>query len=86
MKGDKVVAFCDRYCNVLSPFVTAPGNQNESPLFKTALSKVMSTARAVGIDLIGTVVSLDGEYDSLANRKAIFNLVGVDSPLRVAKK
>nr|WP_229642299.1 hypothetical protein [Waterburya agarophytonicola] len=23
MKGDKVVAFCDRNCNVISPFVTA---------------------------------------------------------------
>ncbi|WP_262560965.1 hypothetical protein [Acaryochloris sp. CCMEE 5410] len=81
MKGDKVVAFCDgrrptfghRNCNIISPFVSAPGNRNESPLFKTALTQVMSTARTVGIDLIGTVVSLDGVYDSRENRKAIFN-------------
>ncbi|UJB73054.1 transposase (plasmid) [Acaryochloris sp. 'Moss Beach'] len=73
MKGDKVVAFCDRNCNVISPFITAPGNRNESPLFKTALTQVMSTARTIGIDLIGTVVSLDGVYDSRENRKAIFN-------------
>ena len=32
VKGDKVVAFCDRNCNVIAPFVSAPGNQNESPL------------------------------------------------------
>lgn len=32
MKGDKVVAFCDRHCNVIAPFVSAPGNRNESPL------------------------------------------------------
>ncbi|MGB5714340.1 MAG: transposase [Waterburya sp.] len=32
MKGDKVVAFCDRNCNVIAPFTTAPGNRNESPL------------------------------------------------------
>ncbi|WP_235112881.1 hypothetical protein [Acaryochloris sp. 'Moss Beach'] len=73
MKGDKVVAFCDRNCNIISPFVTAPGNRNESPLFKTALMQVMSTARTVGIDLTQTIVSLDGVYDSRENRKAIFN-------------
>ena len=26
VKGDKVVAFCDRRCNVIAPFVVAPGN------------------------------------------------------------
>ena len=35
MKGDKVVAFCDRQCNVIAPFVAAPGNRNESLLFRT---------------------------------------------------
>ncbi|WP_299492856.1 transposase [Acaryochloris sp. IP29b_bin.137] len=73
MKGDKVVAFCDRNCNVISPFVTAPGNRNESPLFKAGLANVMSTARTVGIDLKQTIISLDGVYDSRENRKAIFN-------------
>jgi len=68
-----VVAFCDRNCNVISPFVTAPGNRNESPLFKAGLSNVMSTARTVGIDLKQTIISLDGAYDSRDNRKAIFN-------------
>jgi transposase len=28
LKGCKVVAFCDRDCNVIAPFVTAPGNRN----------------------------------------------------------
>ena len=27
MKGDKIVAFCDRNCDVISPFVKAPGNR-----------------------------------------------------------
>ncbi|MFL9999031.1 hypothetical protein PQR34_47515 [Paraburkholderia sediminicola] len=35
MKGDKVVAFCDRNCNVIAPFVAAPGNGNESPLLRS---------------------------------------------------
>ena len=30
VKGDKIVAFCDRNCNVIAPFVSAPGNRNES--------------------------------------------------------
>lgn len=69
----KVVAFCERNCNVIFPFVSAPGNRNEPPLFKAALSQVMSTARILGIDLAQTIISLDGMYDSHENRKAIFN-------------
>ena len=73
MKGDKVVPFCDRNCNVISPFVTVAGNQNESPLFVKALPLVMSIARQVDLNFKGTIVSLDGGYDSRTNRKAIFN-------------
>jgi transposase len=29
LKGDKVVAFCDRHCKVSAPFVSAPGNRND---------------------------------------------------------
>ena len=73
MKGDKVVAFCDRNCNVIAPFVSAPGNRNESPLLKAALPPVTRIAQPVGLDLSETIVSLDGVYDSRSNRKAIFN-------------
>ncbi len=73
VKGDKVVVFCDRNCNVMAPFVSAPGNRNESPLLREALPLLTRIARAVGLDLQGTVVSLDGVYDCRPNRKAIFN-------------
>jgi len=73
IKGDKVVAFCDRNCNVIAPFVAAPGNHNESPLLRAALPNVMRVARSVGLTLQGTIVSLDGVYDCRQNRKAIFN-------------
>jgi transposase len=73
MKGDKVVAFCDRNCNVIAPFIAAAGNRNESPLLREALSQVTRIACAIGLDLQGTVVSLDGVYDCRKNRKAIFN-------------
>jgi transposase len=73
VKGDKVVAFCDRRCNVIAPFVSAPGNHNESPLLREALPEVMRIARLAGIDLQDSIVSLDGVYDCRSNRKAIFN-------------
>ena len=73
IKGDKIVAFCDRNCNVIAPFVAAPGNHNESPLLRAALPNVMRIAHSVSLDLQGTIVSLDGVYDCRRNRKAIFN-------------
>ncbi|MGB8702899.1 MAG: hypothetical protein WCD18_26085 [Thermosynechococcaceae cyanobacterium] len=73
LKGDKVVAVCDRNCNVIAPFIAAPGNRNESPLLKEALPQVTRIAKQVGLDLNQTIFSLDGVYDSRANRKAIFN-------------
>ena len=73
VKGDKVVAFCDRRCNVIAPFVSAPGNHNESPLLREALPVVTRIARMAGIELRDTIVSLDGVYDCRSNRKAIFN-------------
>ena len=73
LRGDKVVAFCDRRCNVIAPFVSAPGNRNESPLLRDALPRLNHMARAIGMDLQGSTVSLDGVYDCRANRKAIFN-------------
>ena len=73
IKGDKVVAFCDRNCNVIAPFVADPGNHSESPLLRAALPNVMRIARSVGLELQGTIVSLDGAYDCRQNRKAIFN-------------
>jgi transposase len=73
LKGDKVVPFCDRNCNIIAPFVAAPGNRNESPLLKAALPKVTRIAKQIGLDLSQTIVSLDGVYDSRSNRKAIFN-------------
>ncbi|MGF6483088.1 transposase [Paraburkholderia sp. JPY419] len=74
LKGDKVVAFCDRKCNIIAPFVSAPGNRNESPLLRDALPKLTAMARAIGADLQGSTVSLDGVYDCRENRRAIFNL------------
>jgi hypothetical protein len=73
VKGDKVAPFCDRNCNVIAPFISAPGNYNESPLLHDALPVVTRIADSIGVDLRGTIVTLDGVYDCRRNRKAIFN-------------
>jgi transposase len=73
MKGDKVVALCDRNNNVIAPFIAASGNRNESPLLREALPELTATAKAVGFSFRRSVMSLDGGYDSQTNRKAIFN-------------
>lgn len=73
MTGEKVVAFCDRYGNILAPFLTAAGNRNESPLFPEAFSGLKEMALKAGFSLSGSIMSLDGVYDSKANRKKIFN-------------
>ena len=73
-KGDKVVAICDRNCNVITPFIKAPGNRNEIVLLAPALDNLVSTARNIGISIKDSIMSLDGGYSSSANRKRIFNL------------
>lgn len=74
MKGDKVVPFCDRNCNVIAPFIAAPGNSNECPLLLSALDKLKNSSKMAGFDLKGSVASLDSAYDSRKNRKKIFNM------------
>jgi len=72
-KGEKVVAITDRNGNVLSPYTTAPGNKNESPLFADALGKLKGIIKQIGASVVGSIMSLDGVYDSKKNRKLIFN-------------
>jgi transposase len=73
MKGDKIIAFCDRNCNIISPFISAPGNKNESPLLKAALLPLKQFEKEIGFNLSDSIMSLDGGYDSKSNRKLIFN-------------
>ena len=67
------MAICDRNCNIIAPFIKAPGNRNETVLLKPALAKLSETVSAVGLNLKNSVMSLDGGYSSRKNRKLIFN-------------
>ena len=42
-------------------------------MLRDALPKLSEMAHTIGMDLQGSTVSLDGVYDSRANRRAIFN-------------
>ena len=66
--------FCDRNCNIITPFVAAPGNRNEVNLLIPAISNLKKIVKLIGIDLKSSIMSLDGIYNSRTNRKAIFNL------------
>jgi len=74
MKGDKIVAFCDRNCNVIAPFVRASANRNESVMLKSGIEKLAYNSKSIGFYLTGSIMSLDGVYNCRSNRKAIFNL------------
>lgn len=67
------MAICDRNCNVIAPFIKAPGNRNETVLLKPALTKLSEIVKTIGINLKSSVMSLDGGYSSRKNRKAVFN-------------
>lgn len=71
--GEKIVAIVDRHANIIAPFIRAPANENESILFPGALQGLKKIAKFVGINLSGSVMSLDSAYDSRVNRKMIFN-------------
>lgn len=73
IKGEKIVAFSDRNCNVISPFTVAPGNRHESKLFASAFSSLKSVFNKIGKGVKNIIVSLDSAYDSFTNRKMIFN-------------
>lgn len=73
MKGDKVIALCDRKCNIIAPMTFAAGNKNESPLIREAIGSLKNMAKSVGFSLKGSIMSLDGGYDCRKNRKKIFN-------------
>jgi hypothetical protein len=52
----------------------APGNRNETVLLIPEIKRLLGITKVVGIKLGGSIMSLDGVYNSRKNRKAIFNL------------
>ena len=61
--------FCDRNCNVIPPFVTSPGNRNETVLLVPAVASLKKIAKLVGLDLKKSIMSLDDVYNSRKNAR-----------------
>ncbi len=72
-KGEKIIVIVDSNANVIAPFIVAPANKHESPLFPEAFRNLKQIAKKVGFNIKNTVMSLDSAYDSYKNRKIIFN-------------
>jgi transposase len=72
-KGEKIVAVVDRHGNIISPFTVAPANKHEGPLLTNALQNVKRIFKQIKLQIKGITMSLDAAYDSIKNRKMIFN-------------
>ena len=72
-KGEKVVPIVDRNGYVIAPYAIAPVNVHDTTLLPGSLSHLSRIARDVGFSLKGSILNLDGAFDSKKNRKAIFN-------------
>ena len=59
---------------MIAPFVKAPGNRNETVMLKSGIQKLVKIANSIGMKVVGSIMSLDGVYNSRNNRKTIFNL------------
>jgi hypothetical protein len=51
----------------------APINETDMVLLPEALKALKQVAKEVGVDLRGAYLNLDGGFDSIANRRSIFN-------------
>src|ERR1700739_3469839 len=63
----------DNHGDVLAPLPVAPANETDMVLLPKGLSALKQVAKEVGLDLRGASVTLDGGFDSKANRKCIFH-------------
>jgi transposase len=58
---------------VLAPLPVAPVNEADMVLLPQGLQALKKVAKEIGVDLRGAYLNLDGGFDSVRNRKMIFN-------------
>lgn len=68
-----MIAISDNNGYVLSPLTIAPVNKSDSVLLPDGIQDLKHIASEAGFDLKGATLNLDAGFDSLANRKCIFN-------------
>ena len=72
-KGEKIIAITDNHGYVLAPVPVAPVNETDMVLLPKGLNALKQVAKEVGLDLERAYLNLDGGFDSIRNRKCIFN-------------
>jgi Transposase DDE domain len=72
-KGEKIIAITDSNGFVLAPVPVAPVNETDMVLLPKGLNALKQVAKEVGLDLERAYLNLDGGFDSIRNRKCIFN-------------
>lgn len=72
-RGEKVVAIVDNNGYIIAPYTIAPANKNDCILLPDSLGHLSSITRKVGLSIKGSILNLDGGFDSKKNRKHIFN-------------
>ena len=74
-KGEQVVAIVEANGYVISPFTIAPVNTNDCILLPNSLDHLTRISREVGLSLKGSILNLDGIFDSKKNRSVQAELV-----------
>ena len=72
-RGEKVVAIVDNNGYILAPYTIAPVNINDCILLPNSLAHLSNIARTIGFSIKGSMLNLDGAFDSGKNRNLIFN-------------
>ena len=72
-KGEKVIAIVDNHGYILAPLPVAPVNEADTVLLPGALKTLKRIGKQTGLSFKGAYLNLDGGFDSVSNRKAIFN-------------
>ena len=71
--GEKIMSIVERQGYVLAPCPVASVNVNDGILLPDSLNELMRISRDIGFSVNGSVMNLDGVFDSKRNRKLIFN-------------
>ncbi len=72
-KGEKIIVIVENNRYILAPFPVASVNVNDCILLPDSLKELMRITRSIGVSVKGSLLNLDGVFDSRNNRKSIFN-------------
>ncbi len=72
-KGEKIIAIVEKNGYIIAPLPVAPVNESDTVLLPDSLNCLMRIVRKLELSVKGSILNLDGIFDSKKNRKSIFN-------------